>query len=509
MIFRSSCSASSVRKELAAGSLPSGIPISNSRWAFLTRDVQLIACAMGILATLATAELTLAQQSAPPIDSAVSRGSLFGASGTMFVSQFANPALVGSLYLTPQWPMTGYYSIYPGSLPAALPGDGVLVGPLRLHPHMGVAQMYTDNVFRTNSNKTSDFLTTLSPGIQARLPFAGSHSFLIDYRTNLQYYSRTSSNDVQDQTAVGAFKFNFPGGLNIDLQGEHKLGHDPRGSAVDNVNTQRLGVNKWTADGFTGHAEYVGAQSSVGLSLQTLRWTYLNNNQGPVRDRLTNRADLIFSRNVTDKLSLRATVGAQQSIYDQNKNLDNVIYTLSGGGTWNVSEMTSADILVGYQHVQFTRAQVNQPPPVLSRFFRDKDTYSNFYVMGRLNWQATPLLRITLQLYRTIQQTVSSGSLFYTATGVNLTARHELTDRTTVNINLGYEHDKFQGFSSGGTASGSDRSENLKNVAVGVNYQAVKWLGLGAQYIFEDRHSTQTEFTYQANTFMLSAQTVF
>ncbi|MEQ1846764.1 MAG: outer membrane beta-barrel protein, partial [Nitrospira sp.] len=295
----------------------------------------------------------------------------------------------------------------------------------------------------------------------------------------------------------------------IDLQGEHKLGHDARGSAVDDVNTQRLGVNKWTANGFTGHAEYSGTQSSVGLYLQTLRWTYLNNNQGPVRDRLTNTADLIFSRNITDKLSLRATVGAQQSIYDQNKNLDNVIYTVSGGGTWNVSEMTSADILVGYQHVQFTRAQVNQPPPVLSRFFRDKDTYSNFYVMGRLNWQATPLLRITLQLYRTIQQTVSSGSLFYTATGVNLTARHELTDRTTVNINLGYEHDKFQGFSSGGTASGSDRSEGLKNVAVGVNYQAVKWLGLGAQYIFEDRDSTQTEFTYQANTFMLSAQTVF
>lgn len=464
---------------------------------------------MGILTTLTTAKLTLAQQSGPPIDSAVSRGSLFGASGTMFLSQFANPALVGSLYLTPQWPMTGYYSIYPGSVPGALPSDGVLVGPLRLHPHMGVAQMYTDNVFRTNSNKTSDFLTTLSPGIQARLPFAGFHSFLIDYRTNLQYYSRTSSNDVQDQSAVGAFKFNFPGGLNIDLQGEHKLGHDPRGSAVDDVNTQRLGVNKWTADGFTGHAEYFGARSSVGLYLQTLRWTYLNNNQGPIRDRLTNTAELMFSRNVTDKMSLRATVGAQQSIYDQNKNLDNVIYTFSGGGTWNVSAVTSGDILVGYQHVQFTRAQANQPPP-LNQFLRDKDTYANFYVMGRLNWQATPLLRITLQLFRTIQQTAAIGSLFYTATGVNLTARHALTDRTTVNINFGYEHDKFQGFSSGGTANGSDdRSEDLKNVAIGVNYQAVKWVGLGAQYIFEDRHSTQAQFTYQANTFMLSAETLF
>jgi hypothetical protein len=433
-----------------------------------------------------------------------------GASGMTYVSQFANPAVRGSLYLIPQWPMTGYYPVFPTGLSRAFPGEGVLVGPLRLHPHMGVAQMFTDNVFRTNSNKTSDFVTNLSPGIQAQLPFAGFHTFVLDYRTNLQYYSRTSSsNNVQDQTASGAFRFNFPGGLNVDLVGEYKLGHDPRGSAVENVNVRGLEVNKWTTNGFTGQAEYHGAQSSVTLYMQTLRWDYLNNNLSPFRDRRTNRADLTFSRNVTGKMSLLTNIGAFQSIYDQNKNLDNVIYTVSGGGTWNVSEMTSADILVGYQHVRFTRAQVNQPPPVLSRFFRDKDTYSNFYVMGRLNWQATPLLRITLQLYRTIQQTVSSGSLFYTATGVNLTARHELTDRTTLTINLGYEHDKFQGFSSGGTASGSDRSENLKNVAVGVNYQAVKWLGLGAQYIFEDRDSTQTEFTYQANTFMLSAQTVF
>ncbi|NGZ01495.1 MAG: hypothetical protein CV090_00400 [Nitrospira sp. WS238] len=476
--------------------------------AFLLRSTIIIPRALAVLVTVGVVEMPFAQQPGTINTPSVSSGSMFGASGTTFLSQFADPALLGSLYLTPQWPMTGYYPLYPGTLAGALPGNGVLVGPLQLHPHMGVAQMYTDNVFRTNSNRTSDFLTTLSPGIQARLPFGGFHSLLIDYRTNLQYYSRTPSNDVQDQAAVGAVKFDFPGGLKLDLQGEHRLGHDPRGSAVDNVNTQRLGVNKWTADGVSGHAEYVGAQSSVGLHVQTFRWQYLNNNQGSIRDRLMNRADLMFSRNVTDKLALRATVGVQQSLYDRNKNLDNVIYTFSGGATWNVSEVTSGEILVGYQHVQFTRAQVDQPPP-LNQFFRDKDTYSNLYAMGRLHWQATPLLRITLQLFRSVQQTVASGSLFYTATGVNLTAKHELTDRITGTINFGYEHDNFQGVRSETTIGGSDRNENLRNVAVGVNYQAVKWLGLGAQYIFEDRHSTLPQFTYQANTMMLFAQTLF
>jgi Putative beta-barrel porin 2 len=475
----------------------------------MIRSIRKIACAIGIFAICVSTEMTLAQQSVLPSSSDPSPAATFGGSGQLFLSQFANPGLLGSLYLTPQWPMTGYYPLFPGSWSPVIRANGVLVGPLRLHPHMGVAQMYTDNVFRTNSNRTSDFLTTLAPGIQAQLPFAGFHTFLIDYRTNIQYYSRTSSNDVQDQTASGLFKFNFPGGLKIDLQGEHKLGHDPRGSAVDNVNTKNLGVNKWTANGFSGQAEYLGAQSSVRLNVRTLRWDHLNNDQAPIRNRVTHYAGLTFSRNVTGNTSLLATVAVNQSIYDQNKNLDNVMYLISGGGIWNLSELTSGEIMVGYQHVHFTRAEVNQPGPLLSQFSRDKDVFSNFYFMGRLNWQATPLLQVTLQPYRTIQQIVTNGSLFYTMTGVNLVARHTLTDSTTFDLNFGIEQDEFQSSSSASATSGANRTDILKNVAVGVTYRAVERVGLGLQYMFEDRDSDQTPFTYHASTVMLSAQTLF
>ena len=150
----------------------------------MIRSIRKIACAIGIFAICASTEMTLAQQSVLPSASDPSPAATFGGSGQLFLSQFANPGLLGSLYLTPQWPMTGYYPLYPGSWAPVIRANGVLVGPLRLHPHMGVAQMYTDNVFRTNSNRTSDFLTTLAPGIQAQLPFAGFHSFIIDYRTN-------------------------------------------------------------------------------------------------------------------------------------------------------------------------------------------------------------------------------------------------------------------------------------------------------------------------------------
>lgn len=445
----------------------------------------------------------LAQQ-AQPIPSS-SQGNMFGGQGNMPFSQFANSALLGALYQMPDWPMTGYYPLYPGTLLPVIPNDGVRLEPFKLHPMMGVAQMWTDNVFRTNTNRKSDFFTTLSPGIQAQVPFAGRHAFLADYRTNLQTYANTPSNDVQDQTASGRFMLDFPGGLKLDLAGEHKVGHDPRGTALD---TRAVEVNKWQADSVIGQAEYVGAQSSIRMNLQSTRWQYLySSGQGPIQNRLTNYAGLTFARDASPKTSLLANVGVTQQIFDENKNLDSAMYQISGGAKWSVSELTSGQILIGLQHLQFAKSQVNQPPPVLSQFTRVEDSYTNFFVVGNMVWTPTSPLTITLQPYRTVQQTTVSTSLFFVSTGANLGASHRLTDSTTLTLNVGVEQDKFT--SASGATTGTDRTDLLKNVAVGIKYRAVKWLGLGFQYIYEDRGSTQDAFKYQANTFMISAQTLF
>jgi hypothetical protein len=235
--------------------------------------------------------------------------------------------------------------------------------------------------------------------------------------------------------------------------------------------------------------------------------TYLaNTGQGPIQNRLINYAGLTLSRDASAKTSLLANVGVTQQIYDENKNLDSAIYQMSGGVRWNASELTFGQILVGVQHLRFTNAQVNQPPP-LSQFTRTEDSYTNFFVMGNVVWAPTPLSTINLQPYRSVQQTAVLTSLFFVATGANLGASHRLTDSTTLTLNVGIEQDDFT--SASGATTGTDRTDLLMNVSVGAKYQAVQWFGLGFQYIYEDRDSTQADFKYQANTFMISAQTLF
>ena len=402
--------------------------------------------------------------------------------------------------MTPNWPKTGYYRLYPGSFSRPITEAGILVGPVRLHPMMGIAELYTDNVFRTNANRRSDFATTLAPGIQAELPFGGSHSFVADYRTNIQTFHQNPSNNVQDQTASGRFSFNFPGGLRFNLQGEHKLGHDPRGSALD---TQGVEVNKWTTNGVIGQLLYDGANASIGLDVSSMRWTSLNNNLGVFRDRLSNYYGVILQRNMSSKTSIVMNAGVNQELYDQTTVLNSTTYRASTGLRWNVTDLTVGELLVGYQYLKFNDADNGQTPQIQ----RTADSYDNFFFMGNMSWNPTPFLTVALQGYRSVQQTVVLNSLFFTSTGANLSAVHTLTDSTAVTLNLGLENDDFA--SAGGTAANQNRVDLIKSAAIGVRYRAVKWLGAGLQYVFEDRDSNQARFNYYANTVMLSLEATF
>ena len=432
------------------------------------------------------------------------QGRTFGGQGYLWLSQFANPGILGALYQTPTFPYTGIYSLYPGNFVNVIQQEGIEAGPVRLHPHIGVAEMFTDNVLRT-ATKRSDFFTTVAPGLQAQLPFGGRHLFVADYRSNLQFFHRTPSNNVQDQTATATAKLDLASGIKIDLQGEQKFGHDPRGSALD---LQTPELNKWSATSFTGRAQYEGGMMGATLNMQTTRWHYLNNGQSLVRDRLSNYLGVTLAAKALPNTSFLVDFSIRQDIYDDNKNLDNAIYTASGGVKWDISSNTTGEFLVGYQHLRFTHAVVVQPGPILSVFRRDQDSSDNLYLMGRLLWSPIANLQITVQPYRTIQQTVVAGTAFFTATGINLSATYPLGTRMDLIGNFGYEEDKFS-TPAGVTASVTPRSDTLKNVAIGLNYRAVRWLGIGVQYVFEDRSSTARDFTYQANTAMVSAQTLF
>ncbi len=389
-----------------------------------------------------------------------------------------------------------------GRLTPLLRGEGLRAGPFRVHPFLGVAEIYSDNVFRRNVNRQSDFVHTIAPGLQVQLPFARFHKMVLDYRASQWISQRFSVNNVLRQDLTGQVLLDFPGGLNLNFQGGYIKGFDFRGAAVD---VQAREPTKWHTKTFFGEAETIGSQLGVRLRVRGIDWKFENNDQAPRRDRLSSRGDLTFFGLIAPKTFVLLNFGVTRQVYDQNTQLDSMSYRLNTGLRWRASGKTTGEIQVGYQILNFDRAPVIQPPgSLLSSGGNGREIVQ---VSGNLNWRPTSRSSIRVQPFRTIRQSGVFGTSIFTQTGMNLNARYAIGTRTSLNGNFQYSNDEF--VNDQGSQTSQNRTDNRLRGSIGLTYRAVRWLGVTTQYQYQQRSSTINTFDFYANTLMVSIQGVF
>ena len=84
------------------------------------RRVQfLIALCLVVLATVAPFP-AWSQQTGEGSVQPLPQGRTLGGQGYLWLSQFANPGILGALYQTPTFPYTGIYPLYPGNFVNAI-----------------------------------------------------------------------------------------------------------------------------------------------------------------------------------------------------------------------------------------------------------------------------------------------------------------------------------------------------------------------------------------------------
>ncbi len=375
-----------------------------------------------------------------------------------------------------------------------LPGEGLKVGPVQIHPFLGLAEVFTDNVFRTKTNRKSDFLTTIAPGIQAYMPFGGRHSFLLDYRAAQFLYNKFTENNVLTQHGVGHLEFDFPGGLKVNIQGGHVEGFDRRGSALD---IQDRDITKWRTSSFLGQTRWYGPRGSIRLRSRYTRWHYKNNGQDSIRDRKNTRADITGFINATSSISGLLGASISNNTFDENIQLDSFTYGVFTGFEIEPTKKLSGEVRVGYSILNFDRAPISsdQQPPgsVLSQ---GGDAREALTVRGILIWRPTSRQYFNLQPFRLIRQSAVFNSSTFIQTGFSLLGTHKILDRLSLRGRIYYSNDKFE----------EDRRDNRFQWQVGLDYRTIKWLGFRLNYIFDRRSSNQNRFDYYSNTIMLSVQ---
>jgi hypothetical protein len=373
-----------------------------------------------------------------------------------------------------------------------MPGPGVKVGPVRLHPSLGVAEAFTDNVFRTNTNRRSDYLTIIAPGLQASLPFGGGqHSVLLDYRVGQFLYKNFSENNAFTQDAQGHVSLNFPSGLTMDLQGGRIDGFDPRGSALD---IQTRDINKWRIMSLMGQIEFSGPKAGIRLRSSYLDWHFKNNDQAPRRDRKSARADLTLSAKVTPSTSALLGVQIANNTYDTNKQLDSFSYGVFSGFRLAPTRQLSGEFNIGVTILNFDRAPVEQPP---DSDLSDGGKQQKFLSMrGNLFWNPTSRLSISASPFRQIRQAGFVGTNTFIQTGINISGRQTLTDRIALRGLFSWRNSDFD----------SGRNDNYFSWRMGLAYRTVKWLGFHLDYLFEKRNSNEDVANFYSNSAILSIE---
>jgi len=305
-----------------------------------------------------------------------------------------------------------------------LPGDGLKVGRVKIHPFLGTAEVFTDNVFRTDTKRRSDFLTVIAPGVQAYLPFGGQHSFLLDYRAAQLLFKKFTEGNVFAQHGSGHLKFNFPGGLKIDLQGGRIDGFDPRGSELD---IQAGDITKWRIHGFLSEARLNGEKGGIRLRSSYADLHYKNNGQDTPRDRKNFRANLtgfltVTPLTVTPAWSALLGSSISNTTYDENKQLDSFSYGVFTGFELAPSRLLSGEMRVGFTIVNFDRAPIEQPPG--SELSAGGAQQQRLTMRGNFRWRPTSRFSLSIRAFRLIRQSATFGTSTFVQTGVGVTVKN-------------------------------------------------------------------------------------
>lgn len=371
-------------------------------------------------------------------------------------------------------------------------GEGLRAGPVRLHPFFGVAGVYTDNAFKRNTDRRSDLLTTIAPGLQAYLPFrGGQHSVLLDYRANQYLYKEFTENNVLAQDAQGHVSFNFLNGLTMDLQGGRIDGFDPRGSEED---IQAREITKWRIMSVLSEIEFSGPRAGIRLRSSFVDWHFKNNDQALRRDRTNARASLTFSANVTPSTSALLGVQIGKNEYDTNKQLDSFSYGAFTGFHLAPIGQLSGDFQIGYTILNFDRAPIELPEE--SPLSEGATLQELLFMRGNLHWNPSSRLSIRISPFRQIRPTGFLGTNTMTQTGVNVIGVQTLTARVGLRGMFAWINADFD----------TDRKDNRYQWRMGVQYRTVKWFGFRLEYIFEKRDSTVDFANYYSNTAMFSIE---
>ena len=376
---------------------------------------------------------------------------------------------------------------------------GIHTGGFMLFPSLIYTGTFDDNVFATDSNKQSSYVSELSPRINANTDW-NNHALNFSASSNIGKNHTFSSEDYVDWDLNADGKLNIRHDIKLFSGAGVGRDHVPRTAPNDVRGLEPTIFDK--ANFFTRYSQYFGRITSA-INLNVIRKEYRdvpairlgipviidNSDRDRTEYTLSLRGGYQYVGNEQVFFQLR---GFQRD-YDSIQKFTGFDRSSTGieasiGTSFDYHGLLLGDFSVGYrsQNYQHPLPDINTP-----------------ITKASIRWNITDLTTASFNLDRSIQETIDPFFSGFISTSTSLDLDHELKRNLLLNLSLLFIRQDYQGISP------ANRDDKTYNIITGSTYKVNRNLFLSVQYHYMERTGDANTSLTNSSSFNFIKNIVF
>jgi len=368
------------------------------------------------------------------------------------------------------------------------------------HAFLSLYGAYDDNIFNTDEDEESDFITVISPGFQLVFPatrvkplsigtatttsgglvydrfeapgFQQFQSYLA-YNPRVFVYAENTDENTVNHEFQGSLQYNLRGGLSFNLVDRF----------VQDFDRDEAGVSTETDTFRSNLANLIVSYAITEKTLFRIDYgnfiVFYTDAKNEDRNRVDNAGSGYLFFKIRSKTSLFAQYNIIDISYDEDSIRDSREQRLLGGVYWNLTEKTKGSFRVGYGLREFDDTQIEDGEGIVFE--------------ARLDYQVTVKTSLGFGAFHRNEETPDLTADYVVTTSTTATYRQKLTDKFTFGFELLYRNEDYQG----GVAK--ERSDQFFSASPSIKYAFRDWLSAGFTYGFRKRNSNDEAFDYTGN----------
>jgi len=365
------------------------------------------------------------------------------------------------------------------------------VGPFTVAPFLEYDGIYRSNIFQTPTDKKSDFINTVSPGVRFELPIAQRHKVSLGYLGNYFIYSHFSEESHYDHNVNLEGLLNFRGGLSLLVGNAFRYAvEEPSGTerrrrpyyrSTPYFRATYKFADKWRAEGF--------------YQFDLLNFTQGESDINSYREQ-AGGVSLYYK--FWPKTSALVQYLMTSRTYPDSPEDNSIIYSPLIGLTWDPTAKISGTLKFGYSFVDYSSEDPDR-----------NNSPTGFTMSANTLYRYNRYTRVSLTLQRSKQDDIDTidNSPFWN-TGVFLTLSHDWHRfKTTSYVGFAFNNNSYINSTfDGGTGEFKKRLDNLYFINAGLSRPFTRWLRLRLDYSYIERSSNFSGNSYNEHRFLMGVQ---